>query len=32
MQQIFAQKLRFDFDDEWKQYKLKDIINKGKII
>ena len=26
MQQIFTQKLRFDFDDEWKQYKLKDIL------
>ena len=26
MQQIFAQKLRFDFDDEWKQYKLKDLL------
>ena len=27
MQQIFAQKLRFDFDDEWKQYKLKDLLS-----
>ena len=26
MQQIFAGKLRFDFDDEWKQYKLKDLL------
>ena len=26
MQQIFAQKLRFDFDDEWKQYKLKELL------
>ena len=26
MQQIFAQKLRFDFTDEWKQYKLKDLL------
>lgn len=26
MQQIFAQKLRFNFDDEWKQYKLKDVL------
>ena len=26
MQSIFAQKLRFDFDDEWKQYKLKDLL------
>ena len=28
MQQIFAQKLRFDFDDEWKQVKLKDIVER----
>ena len=27
MQQIFAQKLRFDFKDEWKQYKLKDLLS-----
>ena len=26
MQQIFTQKLRFDFEDEWKQYKLKDLL------
>ena len=26
MQQIFTQKLRFNFDDEWKQYKLKDVL------
>lgn len=26
MQQIFAQKLRFDFKDEWKQYKLKELL------
>ena len=26
MQQIFAQELRFDFKDEWKQYKLKDLL------
>lgn len=26
MQQIFAQKLRFNFTDEWKQYKLKDLL------
>ena len=26
MQQIFTQKLRFDFNDEWKQYKLKDLL------
>ena len=26
MQKIFAQELRFDFDDEWKQYKLKDVL------
>ena len=26
MQQIFAHKLRFDFKDEWKQYKLKDLL------
>ena len=26
MQNIFSQKLRFDFDDEWKQYKLKDLL------
>ena len=26
MQQIFAQNLRFDFKDEWKQYKLKDLL------
>ena len=27
MQQIFTQKLRFDFKDEWKQYKLKDLLS-----
>ena len=27
MQQIFSQKLRFDFKDEWKQYKLKDLLS-----
>ena len=27
MQQIFTQKLRFDFDDEWKTVKIKDIFN-----
>ena len=27
MQQIFAQKLRFDFDDEWKTVKIKDIFD-----
>ena len=27
MQQIFAQKLRFDYSDEWKICKLKDICN-----
>ncbi len=27
MQQIFAQKLRFDFNDEWKQYKLKNLLS-----
>ena len=26
MKQIFTQKLRFDFNDEWKQYKLKDLL------
>ena len=26
MQKIFAQELRFNFDDEWKQYKLKDVL------
>ena len=26
MQQIFAQKLRFDFDEKWRQYKLKDLL------
>lgn len=26
MQQIFTQKLRFDFKDEWKQYKLKELL------
>ena len=26
MQQIFAQKLRFDFNNEWKQYKLKELL------
>ena len=26
MQQIFAQELRFDFTDEWKEYKLKDLL------
>ena len=26
MQQIFAQKLRFNFTDDWKQYKLKDVL------
>ena len=26
MQQIFTGKLRFDFNDEWKQYKLKDLL------
>ena len=26
MQQIFTQKLRFDFDDEWKRYKLKELL------
>lgn len=26
LQQIFTQKLRFNFDDEWKQYKLKDVL------
>ena len=28
MQQIFSQKLRFDFDDEWKRVKLKDIVER----
>ena len=27
MQQIFAQKLRFDYDDEWKTVKIKDIFD-----
>ena len=27
LQQIFTQKLRFDFKDEWKQYKLKDLLS-----
>ncbi len=27
MQQIFAQKLRFDFEDEWKTVKIKDIFD-----
>ena len=27
MQQIFTQKLRFDFNDEWKKYKLKDVLS-----
>ena len=27
MQQIFAQKLRFDFDDEWRTVKIKDIFD-----
>lgn len=26
MQQIFTQKLRFNFTDDWKQYKLKDVL------
>lgn len=26
MQEIFAQKLRFNFTDDWKQYKLKDVL------
>ena len=26
MQKLFAQELRFNFDDEWKQYKLKDVL------
>ena len=26
MQQIFTQKLRFDFNDEWNQYKLKELL------
>ncbi|MBQ3414344.1 MAG: restriction endonuclease subunit S [Clostridia bacterium] len=30
MQQIFAQKLRFDFSDEWKIVKLESLIKKGK--
>ena len=30
MQQIFTQKLRFDFDDEWKKYLLGDISLIGK--
>ena len=30
MQQIFAQKLRFNFDDEWKRYNLGDISTIGK--
>ena len=28
MQQIFAQKLRFNFDEEWKRVKLKDIVER----
>lgn len=28
MQQIFSQKLRFDFDKEWKKVKLKDIVER----
>jgi len=27
MQQIFTQKLRFDFNDDWKQYKLKNLLS-----
>ena len=27
MQQIFAQKLRFDFSDDWKQYKIKELLS-----
>ena len=27
MQEIFAQKLRFDFNDDWKKYKLKDLLS-----
>lgn len=30
MQQIFTQKLRFDFSDEWKIVKLESLIKKGK--
>ena len=30
MQQIFAQKLRFNFNDEWKVVKLETLIEKGK--
>ena len=30
MQQIFAQKLRFNFSDEWKIVKLESLIKKGK--
>ena len=30
MQQIFAQKLRFNFTDEWKVVKLENLIKKGK--
>ena len=30
MQHIFAQKLRFDFSDEWKIVKLESLIKKGK--
>lgn len=30
MQQIFAQKLRFDYDDEWKVIKLKSILKERK--
>ena len=28
MQQIFSQKLRFDFDEEWREVKLKDIVER----
>ena len=27
MHQIFAQKLRFDFSDDWKQYKIKELLS-----
>ena len=27
MQQIFTQKLRFDFSDDWKQYKIKELLS-----
>ncbi len=30
MQQIFAQKLRFGFDDEWKEIKLKEVLKERK--